>query len=71
MIGAPPEVRSFRHPRSAADPAGSGIVIGSRNIFREYAQIHQGWKARTTIGDDAFIMNQCYVAHDCDRSATA
>ena len=51
--------------RSAADTAGTGIVIGSRNIIREYAQIHQGWKARTTVGDDAFVMNQCYIAHDC------
>jgi len=64
QIGAPPEVRSFRHPRSAADTAGGGVVIGSRNIIREYAQIHQGWKDRTTVGDDAFIMNQCYIAHD-------
>lgn len=64
VIGAPPEVRSFPHPRSAADSGGGGIVIGARNTFREYAQIHHGWKGETTVGDDAFIMNQCYVAHD-------
>ncbi len=34
-------------------------------MIREYAQIHQGWKQPTAIGDDAFIMNQVYVAHDC------
>lgn len=65
IIGAPPEVRSFRHPRSDAEPAGGGITIGSRNTVREYAQIHHGWQGRTSIADDAFIMNQCYVAHDC------
>lgn len=65
VIGCPPEVRSFPHPREAADPRGGGVVIGNRNTIREYAQIHQGWKAQTRIGDDAFIMNQVYVAHDC------
>lgn len=64
VIGAPPEVRSFPHPRASADPRGGGVVIGSRNTIREYAQIHQGWKAQTRIGDQAFIMNQSYVAHD-------
>lgn len=64
VIGAPPEVRSFEHPRSADEPAGRGVVVGSRNVVREGAQIHQGWKAVTRIGDDVFIMNQCYLAHD-------
>jgi UDP-N-acetylglucosamine acyltransferase len=65
VIGAPPEVRSWAHPRNDADRVGNGIDIGSRNVIREYAQIHHGWRDRTTIGDDAFIMNQSYVAHDC------
>ncbi len=65
VIGAPPEIRSFVHPRrgGAADVSG-GVAIGSRNVIREYAQIHQGHKGTTTIGDDGFIMNQVYVAHD-------
>ncbi|AWB95898.1 UDP-N-acetylglucosamine acyltransferase [Agromyces badenianii] len=45
--------------------AGRGVTIGNRNVIREYAQIHQGWKSTTAVGDDAFIMNQVYVAHDC------
>lgn len=65
VLGAPPEVRTFRHPRSSADGAGNGIVIGSRNVFREYSQVHHGSKGTTVVGDDAFIMNQCYIAHDC------
>jgi UDP-N-acetylglucosamine acyltransferase len=74
VIGAPPEVRDWPHPREAADPVGNGIEIGNRNVIREYAQIHHGWHDVTTIGDDAFIMNQCYVAHDChvgDRATFA
>ena len=66
VIGAPPEVRSWPHPRDAQAPSsGNGVRIGSRNIIREYAQIHQGWKAQTKVGDGAFLMNQVYVAHDC------
>jgi UDP-N-acetylglucosamine acyltransferase len=66
VIGAPPEVRSWEHPRDALAPSsGKGIVIGSRNTIREYAQVHQGWNDVTVLGDDLFIMNQVYVAHDC------
>lgn len=66
VIGAPPEVRSWPHPEDALTPtSGNGIVIGDRNVVREYAQIHQGWRGITRIGNDVFIMNQSYVAHDC------
>ncbi|MFC9559113.1 acyl-ACP--UDP-N- acetylglucosamine O-acyltransferase [Agromyces sp. NPDC056965] len=65
VIGAPPEVRSFEHPRVDGAARGAGVRIGDRNVIREYAQIHQGWKRATVIGDDAFIMNQVYIAHDC------
>ncbi|MDN4598407.1 UDP-N-acetylglucosamine acyltransferase [Leifsonia virtsii] len=66
VIGAPPEVRSWPHPPSATErSSGNGIVIGNRNVVREYAQIHQGWHDRTVLGDDCFVMNQVYIAHDC------
>lgn len=66
IIGAPPEVRSFVHPIASVDVSGNGVVIGSRNVIREGVQIHQGWKNQTRLGDDAFIMNQAYIAHDCE-----
>jgi len=66
VIGAPPEVRSFEHPRRVGESgASAGVRIGDRNVIREYAQVHQGWRRATVLGDDAFIMNQVYVAHDC------
>jgi UDP-N-acetylglucosamine acyltransferase len=65
IIGAPPEVRSFRHPRIPGDSVGGGVIIGNDNVIREHAQIHQGWKSTTRVGDRAFLMNQVYVAHDC------
>jgi UDP-N-acetylglucosamine acyltransferase len=65
VVGAPPEVRSWQHPEDAERrESGNGITIGDRNVLREYVQVHQGWKARTRVGNDAFIMNQCYLAHD-------
>ncbi|HWH25494.1 MAG TPA: acyl-ACP--UDP-N- acetylglucosamine O-acyltransferase [Pseudolysinimonas sp.] len=66
ILGAPPEVRSFAHPRVATDGWGEGIVMGNNNVIREYAQIHHGWHRQTTIHDDTFIMNQAYIAHDCN-----
>ena len=65
IVGAPPEVRSWPHPTDASErSSGNGVVIGDGNVFREHVQIHQGWKDRTRIGDNAFNMNQCYLAHD-------
>lgn len=67
VIGAPPEVRSFTHPEVFGESKGegAGVAIGDRNVIREYVQVHQGWHKTTTIENDAFIMNQTYVAHDC------
>lgn len=66
VIGALPEVRGFPHDETWVDEdAGEGVLIGSRNVFRDGAQVHRGWHGRTTVGDDAFIMNQVYIAHDC------
>lgn len=64
VIGMPPEVRSFDHPREPGVSSGAGAVLGSNNVIREYVQIHGGSKTPTTIGDSCFIMNQAYVAHD-------
>ena len=82
VIGALPEVRSVLHDTvgaalghetvPTADQPGlpRGVVIGNRNVVREYAQVHQGWQEPTVIGDDAFIMNQAYIAHDAHIGST-
>ncbi|GIG39617.1 acyl-ACP--UDP-N- acetylglucosamine O-acyltransferase [Cellulomonas phragmiteti] len=65
-IGAPPEVRGAAHPAQwLTGGGGEGVVIGDRNVVREQAVVHQGWQAVTTLGDDCFVMNRAYVAHDC------
>lgn len=65
VLGAPPEVRSLIDDSTRALPDASGLLIGDNNVFREYAQIHQGWKTQTRIGSDCYLMNQIYIAHDC------
>ncbi|WP_199423582.1 UDP-N-acetylglucosamine acyltransferase [Actinotalea solisilvae] len=65
VIGTPPEVRGVEHGAQwEGPPAGTGVVIGSNNVIREQTMIHQGWKEQTVVGDDCFIMNKVYIAHD-------
>ena len=46
----------------------SRLVIGQRNIFREFVTVHRGTKGGggiTTIGNDNLFMAYAHVAHDC------
>lgn len=45
----------------------SYLRIGSRNIFREYVQIHRGTApgSATVIGNDNFLMAGSHVGHNC------
>jgi UDP-N-acetylglucosamine acyltransferase len=66
IIGAAPEVRQpSTGGAPIGGPPGAGIRIGDRNVIREAVQIHSGWKSITSMGDDCYIMNQSYLAHDC------
>ncbi len=46
----------------------SYLVIGDRNVIREYATIHRGTKpeSKTVIGDDNLLMGLCHIAHNCE-----
>ncbi len=44
------------------------LVIGDRNIIREYVSIHRASSsgdAVTRVGNDNFIMAYCHIAHNC------
>jgi UDP-N-acetylglucosamine acyltransferase len=44
------------------------VVIGDRNIFREFITIHKGTikgGGTTTIGSDNYFMAYSHIAHDC------
>ncbi|MEO6999025.1 MAG: UDP-N-acetylglucosamine acyltransferase [Terracoccus sp.] len=65
VFGAPAEIRGADHGEAWHGVAvGAGVVIGSHNVFREFVTIHQGHHDPTVVGDDCFLMNKVYVAHD-------
>jgi UDP-N-acetylglucosamine acyltransferase len=64
VIGTPGEISGIDHGRGFDGGVGSGIRIGSRNVVREFTTIHQGHFARTTLGDDCYLMNKVYLGHD-------
>jgi UDP-N-acetylglucosamine acyltransferase len=60
-IGLAPQDLKFRGEESR-------LVIGRRNIFREFVTIHRGTRGGgglTTIGDRNVFMAYVHVAHDC------
>lgn len=60
-IGLAPQDLKFR-----GEP--TRLVIGRRNIFREFVTIHRGTGGGggvTVIGDDNLFMAYAHVAHDC------
>jgi UDP-N-acetylglucosamine acyltransferase len=60
-IGLAPQDLKFRGERTR-------LVIGRRNVFREFVTIHRGTAGgggMTTIGDGNLFMAYAHVAHDC------
>jgi UDP-N-acetylglucosamine acyltransferase len=44
------------------------LVIGSRNVFREFSTVHRGTvtgRGETIVGDDSYFMAYSHIAHDC------
>ena len=60
VIGHLPQDLSFTKKKSR-------LIVGKRNIIREYATIHRGTQENsiTVIGDDNFIMGFVHIAHNC------
>ena len=61
VIGFPPQDLKY-------DGAPTEVVIGDRNVFREYCQVHRGTRGGggvTRIGNDGFFMVGAHIAHDC------
>jgi UDP-N-acetylglucosamine acyltransferase len=56
-------------PQDLAHEGGASyVVIGKRNVVREYATIHRGTKegSSTVIGDDNYFMALSHVGHNCE-----
>ena len=63
-----PHVCIGTDPQSIGDfPEHTGVVIGDRNVIREFAQIHRSITVGlpTRVGDENLIMAGGHVAHDC------
>lgn len=62
VIGDDPQDRAFD-----PDVDRGRLLIGDRNIFREFVTIHRGAGAGgpTTIGDDGYFMANTHIGHNC------
>jgi UDP-N-acetylglucosamine acyltransferase len=64
-VGGAAEVRGHRFEPSWEEPFdGHGVVIGSRNVIKEFVAVNGGWAHETTIGDDGFFMGTVHLNHD-------
>lgn len=60
-IGFPPQDLKYKNE-------DTGVVIGDRNIIREYVTIHRasvGGDYTTVVGNNNFLMSYVHIAHDC------
>jgi UDP-N-acetylglucosamine acyltransferase len=59
-IGLPPQDYKYKGERNE-------IVIGNKNVIREFATIHlpSGEGTKTVVGDENFIMVYAHIPHNC------
>lgn len=64
-IGTPAQMRGGLHPATwEGQPPVGRVVIGSRNVIREFATVHTSTTGLTSIADDCYFMTQAHVPHD-------
>lgn len=65
VLGAPAEIKGIEHGAAwNGDLVGTGLTIGSGNVFREFVTVHQGHYDTTTVGSGCYLMNKVYIGHD-------
>ena len=62
-IGTPAQMRGGPHPAWNSHTS-HGIRIGSNNVIREHATIHEGTKKTTFVGDSCYFMTGSHIPHD-------
>ena len=67
LVGAVPQHRDYSDTTvSDSITKLSGVVIGDKNVIREYVSVHMSvGKSRTKIGSGTYIMAYSHIAHDC------
>lgn len=60
VLGAPPQDKKYSGARS-------WVVIGDRNVIREYVTVHRAAEPEgaTRIGDENYIMGFVHIGHNC------
>lgn len=66
VIGSPGEIRNHNllpasECRTSLD---IGVIIGDRNVIREFSTIQAGATSPTKIGNDCYIMTKTHIPHD-------
>jgi UDP-N-acetylglucosamine acyltransferase len=66
IIGSPGEIRDgiLRSNSELRTQLDTGVIIGDRNVIREFATIQAGNSNPTLIGNDCYIMTKSHVPHD-------
>jgi UDP-N-acetylglucosamine acyltransferase len=65
VIGTPGEIRNRFHSATWAGDEGSGsVVIGHRNVIREFTTVQSGYISGTHIGNDCYVMTKAHIPHD-------
>jgi len=41
------------------------VIIGNKNVLREYVTVHRGTQGNTVIGNENYIMTNVTINHDC------
>lgn len=61
ILGSNPQFRGFD------ESIRSGILVGERNVLREYVTIHRSIHEATDtiLGDDNYLMAGSHIGHDC------
>ncbi|HEX7160535.1 MAG TPA: UDP-N-acetylglucosamine acyltransferase [Trebonia sp.] len=65
VIGTPAEWRDKPLPAGWDGDAGEGrVVVGDRNVIREFVTVSAGVEQATRIGDDCYLMARSHLGHD-------
>jgi len=62
VIGTPPQHRQFYDEKHKT--GSNKIIIGDRNVIREFTTIHEGLLGLTRLGNHCFMMAYSHVSHD-------
>jgi len=64
-IGTPAEWRGKPLPVAWDGELGDGrVVIGDRNVIREFVTVNAGTEQATRVGDDCYLMARSHLGHD-------